>query len=306
MPVTSAVSVTFSEAIDPLTASLSLSYSGGTVAGGLSYDEATHTLTFQPASSLGSMQVYTVSVSGIKDLAGNAMSPVSWSFTTVDSSAPTITSHTPLAGATGVTANSITATFSEPIDSATGSFVLTDQSLADIPGLVSYNGTTHVMLFQPISPLTGGATYTATVSGVMDLAGNLMTPVTWSFTTAVPATDEVSIYNDALLPDVSIVIDPDTITAGGVELGLKFRSDVSGYVLGLEYFKGSGNTGTHIGEPVEFGRPVAGADGVWRRHRLGLAEVILRFPRRHPAGADVRRLLPHDHRSVAAYCKLLH
>ena len=30
-------------------------------------------------------------------------------------------------------------------------------------------------------------------------------------------------------------------------LGVKFRSDVSGSVTGIRFYKGSGNTGTHIG-----------------------------------------------------------
>ena len=34
---------------------------------------------------------------------------------------------------------------------------------------------------------------------------------------------------------------------GAVELGVKFRSDVSGYVTGIRFYKGSTNTGTHVG-----------------------------------------------------------
>jgi hypothetical protein len=32
-----------------------------------------------------------------------------------------------------------------------------------------------------------------------------------------------------------------------VELGLKFRSEVDGQVTGVRFYKGSGNTGTHVG-----------------------------------------------------------
>src|SRR5215217_7958324 len=38
--------------------------------------------------------------------------------------------------------------------------------------------------------------------------------------------------------------DPDT---AAVEVGVKLRSDVDGYVTGIRFYKGSGNTGTHIG-----------------------------------------------------------
>lgn len=39
--------------------------------------------------------------------------------------------------------------------------------------------------------------------------------------------------------------DPD---AGAVELGMKFRSDVAGQVLGVRFYKGTTNTGTHVGK----------------------------------------------------------
>jgi len=32
-----------------------------------------------------------------------------------------------------------------------------------------------------------------------------------------------------------------------VEVGLKFRSDVAGQITGVRFYKGTGNTGTHVG-----------------------------------------------------------
>ena len=50
---------------------------------------------------------------------------------------------------------------------------------------VTYNSATGTATLTPNSPLTGSTTYTATVSGAEDLAGNPMAaPVSWSFTTA--------------------------------------------------------------------------------------------------------------------------
>ena len=40
---------------------------------------------------------------------------------------------------------------------------------------------------------------------------------------------------------------PSTSDTGSVELGLKFQSDVPGSLTGIRFYKGSGNTGTHIG-----------------------------------------------------------
>jgi hypothetical protein len=44
------------------------------------------------------------------------------------------------------------------------------------------------------------------------------------------------------LPAIASVSDPNPI-----ELGVKFRSNVDGYITGLRFYKGSTNTGTHIG-----------------------------------------------------------
>ena len=38
-----------------------------------------------------------------------------------------------------------------------------------------------------------------------------------------------------------------TPTAAAVELGVKFRADVAGYITGVRFYKGAGNTGTHVG-----------------------------------------------------------
>ena len=40
----------------------------------------------------------------------------------------------------------------------------------------------------------------------------------------------------------SVITDSDT---SAVELGVKFKSDVAGYITGIRFYKGSGNTGTH-------------------------------------------------------------
>jgi hypothetical protein len=78
--------VTFSESVD--TASLTglrlLQVSTGTsVAGNVSYNVITRVATFTPTVLLGSLTPYEVNVSGVKDLAGNAMTaPFTSSFTT--------------------------------------------------------------------------------------------------------------------------------------------------------------------------------------------------------------------------------
>src|SRR4029077_5672960 len=39
----------------------------------------------------------------------------------------------------------------------------------------------------------------------------------------------------------------ETGDASAVELGVRFRTDIDGTISGIRFYKGSGNTGTHIG-----------------------------------------------------------
>jgi hypothetical protein len=158
-----------------------------------------------------------------------------------DTVPPTVTSHTPASGATGVTTGTaVTATFSEPVQPATVAVSLTDSGGATVAGTTAYSSSTNKATFTPSAALAAGATYTATVSGAKDLAGNTMSPVTWSFTTATPPTCPCTIW-------------PGSQTASGttdasiLELGVKFRADVAGTVSGVRFYKTSGNTGTHVG-----------------------------------------------------------
>ncbi|UQA61816.1 DUF4082 domain-containing protein [Polyangium aurulentum] len=57
-----------------------------------------------------------------------------------------------------------------------------------------------------------------------------------------PLGTEVSLWSDADVP--AILADSDT---AAVEIGVKFRSSVAGQVTGIRFYKGAGNTGTHVG-----------------------------------------------------------
>ncbi len=66
-------------------------------------------------------------------------------------------------------------------------------------------------------------------------------PVSWSFTTASRTTN-ATIWSSTATP-----ANPSANDTGSVELGVKFRSDVAGYITGIRFYKGAGNTGTHVG-----------------------------------------------------------
>ena len=106
-----------------------------------------------------------------------------------DTTPPTVTSMTPASNATNVDpGSSVTASFSEEVQQGTINFVLTDPSDNTIAATLTYDATTQTETLAPNSPLAYGTTYTATLSGTQDLAGNVMTSVSWSFTT-MPAPD---------------------------------------------------------------------------------------------------------------------
>src|SRR5438067_3267724 len=94
----------------------------------MSYNSGTHIATFTPTSALLNSSTYTATLSDVQDVAGNHLAaPVSWTFTTVDTTPPTITSKTPAAGATNVALNStVTFTFSEAVNSGSITFTLKD------------------------------------------------------------------------------------------------------------------------------------------------------------------------------------
>jgi hypothetical protein len=73
-----------------------------------------------------------------------------------------------------------------------------------------------------------------------NLSGALASSADFTFTTT--STAPASIWTSTAIP--ANVANPD---ASAIEVGVKFQSDVAGYVTGVRFYKSSSNTGTHIG-----------------------------------------------------------
>jgi hypothetical protein len=170
----------------------------------------------------------------------------------VDVTPPTVTTTVPAANASGVSASApLTVTFSEPIDPATittGTIQLRNAANAVVTSTVTYDAAARKATLHPTGGLTTGASYTARVAGgttdprIKDLAGNaLASDAAWSFTTASGVVCPCSLWGS---PVIGVA---DAGDANAVELGVKFRSDVDGYVTGVRYYKSAANSGTHIG-----------------------------------------------------------
>ncbi|MES2205437.1 MAG: Ig-like domain-containing protein [Pseudomonadota bacterium] len=87
--ITLPITATASKQLDPSTVNttnVTVSTGVGTVNGTVAYDDATHTVTFTPASNLLNNTVYTVTLkTGIKDTQGNALQANDvWSFSTAE------------------------------------------------------------------------------------------------------------------------------------------------------------------------------------------------------------------------------
>jgi LmbE family N-acetylglucosaminyl deacetylase len=164
-----------------------------------------------------------------------------------DTTPPTVASVVPAAGATGVgVGTAVSATFSEaiaPSSVTTADFVLRDGGGTAVAASVSGSGSTATL--QPSAALSPTTTYTATLAagGVKDLAGNaLAADYSWSFTTAAGPTCPCSLWSSSVVPQTTAIAD-----ATAYELGVRFTSAVAGFVTGIRFYKGTGNTGTHVG-----------------------------------------------------------
>lgn len=186
VPVNSTVTAIFNEDMMPVSINASTFTLNGGVTGTVIYDAATKTATFTPSANLANNTLYTATITtGAMDLgASNSLaSNYTWTFTTIaDTTPPAVSSTVPAASATGVAVNAaITAVFSEAMDSSTintGTF-----SVSGVTGTVGYDGASRIASFIPSTNLAYNTTYTATIIGAKDMAGNTAAPYSWSFTT---------------------------------------------------------------------------------------------------------------------------
>jgi hypothetical protein len=260
VPLSSNLSITFSEAMNPATlsaANVSLTF------GSIQYDGIVtvsgNTLIFNPTSDLAPNLVYTARVlTGVTDLAGNPMAAnYTWTFTTItpipppDVTRPTVVTVVPSNGSSNVAASStIGVGFSEPINpsSITSSTFTLRKGGVLVAGVVTpfHTGAS----FDPTDPMTLGEVYTATITtGVMDLAGNaLAVNYVWSFTVNgdinvdLPAVISVTPENEAV--DVSTIANisatfSEPMNAATLTTATFRLTDGSGFVSGSVSYSGS-------------------------------------------------------------------
>jgi Ice-binding-like/Bacterial Ig-like domain len=218
VPLNDTVEATFSEAMAPITGSASFAVTcaapclNPTGAVTLNANHTIATFTLAAGEALTADTPYTATITAARSLIGGVAltSPYVWQFTTGTTSnatRPAVLLTEPVTtepGPTpGVAANSVvTATFSEDMAAATlnsTSFTLTCAAPCISAGnTVTYDTGTRTALLTPVSALSVGATYTATITtAATDLAGNALggnqapspaaSNYVWTFTTVTAA-----------------------------------------------------------------------------------------------------------------------
>ncbi|WP_245757539.1 DUF4082 domain-containing protein [Amycolatopsis xylanica] len=159
-----------------------------------------------------------------------------------DTRAPVMLSTSPATGESSVGLSSpVSVTYDENIAPGSVSFSLTYSGGSEA-GSISVTG--GKVTFTPSSTLDPGTTYTATMHA-SDASGNQANTVTWTFKTGSPrpAACPCTIWDDFTHP----ANPADPYDSAALELGTKVRFDAKGQVLGVRFYKGTGNTGTHTG-----------------------------------------------------------
>ncbi len=126
------------------------------------------------------------------------------------------------------------------LDGSGSTGVITSYSWSFISGPVTPTITTPTTVTTTVTGLIMQGTYVFQLSlnagaGLSQVIVNVLPAGTTLFTIFTTQTPTVTTGND-------------NNPLGGIELGVKFQSSVSGLVTGARFYKTTGNTGTHIGE----------------------------------------------------------
>ena len=213
VPINAQVVVTFNEPIQ------SQSVDGVTLAAGATPIAVTHTLsngnrtlTLTPTVLLPANTLFTVNITGVKDLAGNnLLTPLTSSFSTgtgADLIRPTITQIDPASGATGVPTNAlIRLQFSErinPLSVTSSNFQVIPSGGATINGTITIAADGLSASFAPTGGLAISTSYFVQVFSITDLTGQEISFFFASFTTGL--------NNDFTTPTVLSANPPDGST----------------------------------------------------------------------------------------------
>ncbi len=186
VPVNANISVIFSAPIDPLSVSgTTIALSGGGnsyLPGTINFSQNNQKVTITPEAPLPASTVMTLAISGVRDVAGNAVTAQTTQFTTgtaAATSTPGILVENPAASATGVPTNAaLSLQANAPLDLTTvntGTYQVYDTTLSQtVAGSYTLSADGMTVFFVPPTQLATGRTYDVNFNGygMTDLAGN--------------------------------------------------------------------------------------------------------------------------------------
>ncbi|WP_206687269.1 DUF4082 domain-containing protein, partial [Microbacterium yannicii] len=157
-----------------------------------------------------------------------------------------LTAQSPAVGATGVAKDAtISAAFTRPVQP--GSVLATMKKVSDgsaVAGSMSYDAATRTVRFTPSAPLAPVTQYRVILSATPVDSTTFNAGADWIFTTANDSASNAcpcTLYTSSDVPSIPSVAD------GSVTVGTKFTVSEAGYISGINFYKGAGNTGTHVG-----------------------------------------------------------
>ena len=193
-------------------------------------DAGVHTFTGLTLKTAGS-QTVTATDTVTSSITGSATVAVS------PAAASTLVVTAPASATTGAPF-SVTVTAKDPYgNTATG-----------------YTGTVHFTSSDSSAVLPSNYTFTAADAGVHIFTGVILKTVasqtvtaTDTVTSSITGSATVTVASATIWSSSATPTTPDAGPDSAVTLGVKFESNISGYITGIRFYKSSGNTGTHVG-----------------------------------------------------------
>ena len=172
--------------------------------------------------------------------------------------------------------------------------------------VVRWNGAGRTTSFTSSTQLTAAiaAAGIATPGTAQVTVANPDGPVSNALTFTIPAaatTCPCSIWTTAATPAVASVQD-----ANPVELGVRFRSDVAGFITGIRFYKGAQNTGPHTGNLYTATGTVLASATFTNETASGWQQVTFASPVSIAANTDLCRVLLYAQRLLLDHASLLH
>lgn len=245
VPVNGDITITFSEPIQPGSvitnvqlpqANVLVLDGASRISGSLSFSDDHRTFTFTPDADLKSGMSYTLIVKGVPDGPKDAVNlqlldPFVSSFTVQDIVPPSVVSTTPSSGEPRVLPEVVVRiTFSEAIAPTLG-MTLTAGAGQPVAGRMDLALGNTIVVFTPTDFLSANTTYTATLTGITDTAGNPFAGGDFAFQfstvdTQAPVINALGFQgNPSLLAGTTIIVVPDLADGDVARVEYQFSNE---------------------------------------------------------------------------------